>query len=122
MSSCILWMYFCPACRSDHSLRRQLEAVAALKLNTAELHQSKISLSPVNGSVVIRCPVILIRFEKQFSTAGQRSRIKGDSGKSGHDKGGSNLICPSCGHPCSKEEVFMCRLRFTLKPGFHYPS
>jgi len=103
-------------------LRRQLEAVATLKLNSAELHQYKTSLSPVNTAVVIRCPLILIHLNKPFSTSG--SRLKGKvkrndgsgrsdigDGNSGREKGGSTILCPCCGHPCSKTEIFMCRLR-----------
>jgi len=112
------------ACRPGHSLQRQLDTLASLKLNTAELHQSKISLSPVNASIVVRCPVILVHFEKQFSTSGSyhRSKMKGDNGnkrsdtgdgRSGPDKGRSTVVCPSCGHPCSGSEIFMCRSSFT---------
>jgi len=114
------------ACRSEQSLRRHLETIATLKLNAAELHQSKASLSPVSASVVIRCPVILVHFNKQLSTAVNlhRSKIKGDGDKRRSDVGGekspstkgscSTVLCPSCGHPCSRTEIFMCTLRASL--------
>jgi len=126
-------MYLCyvvdnllSACKSDHSLRRQLETIASMKMNTAELHQSRASLSPVNASVMISCPLILIHLDKQFSTYGssRRSKVKGDSGirrpdvgnsSSGQDKGGSSsFLCPGCGSPCSRMQIFMCRLHFTV--------
>jgi len=111
----------CSACRSDRSLRRQLEAVASLKLNSAELHQSQTSLSPVDASVVIKCPLILIRFTKPFSTSGgqQKGKVKGDNGsgrsdtgngRHGRDNSGSTILCPCCGHPCTKTQIFMCKL------------
>lgn len=110
------------ACKSARGTRRQLETIATLKLNAADLHQSPASLSPVNASVVIRCPLILIHFSKQLSTSGglHRSKVKGDGGnrwsgvggeKSACNKGGGTVVCPSCGHPCSRSQVFMCMLR-----------
>jgi len=115
-----------------------LEAVATLKLNIAELHQSKTSLYPVNAlnsselhqskttslypaitAIVIRCPVILIRLHKPFSTSGRQQKGKvgggsnsggrsdvGDS-KTGRDSTGGTIACPCCGHQCSKTEIFM---------------
>ena len=114
--------YLFAACRSDHSLRRQLETIATLKLNAAELHQSQTSLSPINASVIIRCPLILIHFDKQFSTSGshRRSKIKGDGGSrrpdvgDGWDKSGITVTCPSCGQPCTKTEIFMCMSHFAV--------
>jgi len=113
------------ACRLDHSLRRQLETVATLKLNAAELHQSKASVSPVRASVVVRCPVLLVHFNKQLSTSGSlhRSKVKGDGGsrrsdvgdeRSSCNKDTGSVVCPSCGHPCSRMQIFMCRLRALL--------
>ena len=121
LSICISAVDF-TACKLDHSLRRQLETIAALKLNTAELHQSQASLSPVSASVIIRCPLILIHFNKRLSTCGRlhRSKIRGNDGsrwsdigdqKSACNKGSGTVPCPSCGHPCSRMEIFMCRLR-----------
>jgi len=112
----VLLFILLTASKSDHSLRRQLEAIASLKMNAAELHQSNAVLSPaVNEPIVIKCPLILVHFKKRFSTSGvlQKGKVKGDSGNRksdvGADKHGSSLVCPSCGHPCSRTEIFMCR-------------
>ena len=125
-------MILLSVCKSERSLRRQVDTLAMLKWNAAaELHQSATSLSPVKASVIVRCPLILVHFDKRFSTSGglQRSRTKGDSGSrrldtgdgtSGYGRNGGTVVCPSCGHPCARTEVFMCTFSFTYRRRFIY--
>ena len=125
-------MCWWPASTSDESLqrRRQLEAVAAaLKLNRrVDVHRpsSNSSLCPANRCILVRCPVILVHFSKPFSTSHSqlKGKITGDKGagssggrsdhigdgRNGRDKSaGSNaVLCPCCGHACTKTEIFMC--------------
>ena len=123
-------MYCWSASRSDQSLqRRQLEAVATLSgLNHRPVDVPRLSsntslCAATNTRIVLRCPLILIHFSQPFSTSHHQLKGKisghkvgsgGGAGRSdgtGGDKGASTVLCPCCGHACSKTEVFMCTLQ-----------